>query len=64
MPKKEVALSDYLLWNLDDKIDSYKGQVTELPGNMGVILTLSPNVRKKSPSVSYRVVGDTIIKVP
>ena len=64
-PKKILVLSDYLLYNLDEKIDTYNGQVTELPGNMGVILTLSPKTRQKGhASASYRVVGDTIIKVP
>ena len=65
MPKKTLVLSDYLLYNLDEKIKEYKGQVTEMPGNMGVILTLIPKTRQKGhASVSYRVVGDTILKVP
>ena len=64
-PKKTLSLSDYLIYNMDDKIFKYKGTATDMPGNMGVILTLTPNIRAKGhPSVSYRVVGDTIIKVP
>ncbi len=50
---------------MDEKITEYKGIATEMPGNMGVILTLVPKTRQKGhASMSYRVVGDTIIKVP